>query len=398
MNPAQLTEERLRTAMLAQADRERLCLGLLQVDGRFSNIRPRRPKGGPDGGRDIEAENHVSGSGVIAAVGFRNSVTDSAEDKAWAVAKFEADAVKAREAAPVVFGNRRCEFIFFTNVDLTTSEVSALAGRGHELGFSSTETYYRERIRGVLDSSRGLALRFQYLGVSLSAEEQSTFFSTWGNDIQQLVANRFSRLETVLQRMEFLQDRAEAVSSFAFQVFTDEHQGPFRASFFVASMRRMHVRNQGLLMAMASRGGRGAEMPAVVFSPRTTPQEAHGQLAKTLFGVRGFITRKATFDTLGELHHASIWLAVSANLVEHIVGIRLIINGYELVKIAKPLLSAYEIPRRGGVYFPRALATLRVAPNDRWVYVRPNTIDEEAPWMIDLSVAPPRTEIFGCEG
>ena len=55
MSVTKLTEERLRTWALNQADRERLCLGILALDIRFSNIKPRRSKGGPDGARDIEA-------------------------------------------------------------------------------------------------------------------------------------------------------------------------------------------------------------------------------------------------------------------------------------------------------------------------------------------------------
>lgn len=51
----QLTEERLRTWIVSQVDSERMCLGILALDSRFSNVKPRRPKGGPDGGRDIEA-------------------------------------------------------------------------------------------------------------------------------------------------------------------------------------------------------------------------------------------------------------------------------------------------------------------------------------------------------
>jgi len=51
----QLTEERLRSWLDSkQVDRERMCLALLTLDQRFANPRPRRPKGGPDGARDIE--------------------------------------------------------------------------------------------------------------------------------------------------------------------------------------------------------------------------------------------------------------------------------------------------------------------------------------------------------
>ena len=90
MSTTRLTEERLRTWITDQVDSERMCLGILALDARFSNIKPRRPKGGPDGGRDIEAvfDNHKV---VWGGVGFRANVTDSKEDKKWIENKFKAD-------------------------------------------------------------------------------------------------------------------------------------------------------------------------------------------------------------------------------------------------------------------------------------------------------------------
>jgi len=53
--PPQLTEERLRSWLDSkQVDRERMCLALLTLDSRFANPKLRRPKGAPDGARDIE--------------------------------------------------------------------------------------------------------------------------------------------------------------------------------------------------------------------------------------------------------------------------------------------------------------------------------------------------------
>src|SRR5688572_15736005 len=88
---AALTEERLRTWLDAnQVQRERLCIAVLAIEGDYSKVRPRRPKGGPDGARDIEAK-YRGGVIVWGAVGFRNSTKDSAEDKAWVRKKFMAD-------------------------------------------------------------------------------------------------------------------------------------------------------------------------------------------------------------------------------------------------------------------------------------------------------------------
>ena len=53
MPDPRLTEERLRNHLdNNQVMRERMCLALLPLLGPFTQERPRRPKGGPDGARD----------------------------------------------------------------------------------------------------------------------------------------------------------------------------------------------------------------------------------------------------------------------------------------------------------------------------------------------------------
>jgi hypothetical protein len=58
---------------------------------------------------------------VWGAVGFRNSATDSSEDKSWVRKKFLQDLGAALAEKPDLRG-----FVFFTNVDLTPAEVDAL--------------------------------------------------------------------------------------------------------------------------------------------------------------------------------------------------------------------------------------------------------------------------------
>ena len=51
-----LTEERLRNGLDSnQLARERLCAHLLPLLGPYSHVESRRPKGGPDGARDLQA-------------------------------------------------------------------------------------------------------------------------------------------------------------------------------------------------------------------------------------------------------------------------------------------------------------------------------------------------------
>src|SRR4051812_42257727 len=112
-NP-RLTDERLKSWLdTNQLDRERLCQAVLALDGRFQSVRSRHPRGGPDKGVDIEARDD-GGRTVLAAVGFRNSASDSRGDKAWVQRKFKGDLMRAREEHGIVEG-----FAFLTNVALT---------------------------------------------------------------------------------------------------------------------------------------------------------------------------------------------------------------------------------------------------------------------------------------
>lgn len=198
---AQLTEERLRTWLDGnQVQRERMCMALLSLNQKYSDIRPRRPKGGPDGGRDIEAfydDSYI----VWGAVGFRNSANDSKEDKKWIKQKFEDDLKSALDENPNLKG-----FVFFTNVDLTPAEEAELKIKATTRGIINCEIFYRERLRLLLDSPEGLGLRFQYLNIPLSEAEQAAFFERFGKQLESLMLKQFDNIDKKLARLEFLHD------------------------------------------------------------------------------------------------------------------------------------------------------------------------------------------------
>src|ERR1700730_13482337 len=150
MSEPRETEERLRNWVTDQSEQERLCLAILTLDARFSEVKPRRPKGGPDGARDIEAV-FQNKENVWGAVGFRKNVKDDSEDKRWVKKKFKADVVAAKKENPSLRG-----FIFFTNIDLTPKEQEVLEQYAHLKGVPFVELYFRERLRIELDSPRGL--------------------------------------------------------------------------------------------------------------------------------------------------------------------------------------------------------------------------------------------------
>src|SRR5690349_805771 len=100
LGSSRLTDERLRTYLAGnQPERERMCALLLPLLGPYTNVRPRRPLGGPDGARDLEAT--FKGEVVAwGAVGFRNLVSDSPADRTWAKKKFKSDVAGAKKQKP----------------------------------------------------------------------------------------------------------------------------------------------------------------------------------------------------------------------------------------------------------------------------------------------------------
>ena len=200
------TDERLKSCLdTYQLSRERLCLAVLALDKRFTEVNPRHPRGGPDGGRDIEAVFRQE-QRVFGAVGFVNQANDSAEQKKIIRKKFEEDLNSALAAAP-----KPEVFVFLTNVNLTIGEKNELVSKAKAKRLEHAEIFDRERIRIALDSPDGFAARFQYLDISMSEAEQASFFSRWGDDIQSLVSTGFQRLEGTLERLLFLQEATNVV-------------------------------------------------------------------------------------------------------------------------------------------------------------------------------------------
>jgi len=223
------TDERLKGRLdTNQLARERLCLAVLSIDKRFTEVKPRHPRGGPDGARDIQAifrESQVA----FAAVGFLSQANDSDEHRRRATVKFEEDLDAAIAAEPQLK-----VFVFFTNVNLRLSEKSERENSARRRGITQCEIIDRERIRIALDSPDGLAARYQYLGISLSDAEQASFFAKWGDDIQGVVSEGFGKLERTLNRLQFLAETNLPLSHFTVLLQLDREYaggeiGHFRA-------------------------------------------------------------------------------------------------------------------------------------------------------------------------
>ena len=81
-----------------------------------------------------------------------------------------------------------------TNINLTIGEKDEMIGEAKKAGLLYCEIFDRERLRILLDSPDGFSIRFQYLGISLSEEEQASFFAKWGDDIQSVISTGFPML------------------------------------------------------------------------------------------------------------------------------------------------------------------------------------------------------------
>lgn len=202
------TDLKLRSYLDAnQRDREQMCRAILELHPQYSEVRPRHPLGGPDGGRDLQATDEA-GRLTFGAVGFKNGANDSSQHVKEIKAKFKVDVGTARKTEP-----KPLVFVFMTNVALTMGTQESLVTFAREAGFEHCEIYDRERLRIELDSVRGLFVRFQYLNTPLSPAEQASFLSQFGEAVQSLVTTGITDVQKSLRRLLFLKEAERTLHS-----------------------------------------------------------------------------------------------------------------------------------------------------------------------------------------
>lgn len=222
------TDERLKNYLdTNQLHREQMCRAILAIDKRFSDVRPRHPRGGPDGGRDIEAV-YRGDQVTFGAVGFVNQANDSDKQKKIIKAKFSSDLSSALSS-----NAKLSAFVFFTNINFTIGEKESLKNEAKKSNILFCDILDRERLRISLDSPDGFSIRFQYLNISLSEEEQASFFARWGDDIQSVISTEFQRIENTLNRVLFFQEASDPLAhlTLSFELnkkYTAEEIGHFR--------------------------------------------------------------------------------------------------------------------------------------------------------------------------
>ena len=186
-----------------QAARERMCLELLRTQRHFTDVRPRLPKGGPDGGRDIEAlydDRHRA----VGAVGFVNDATDTREHREKAQKKFADELQNALAIPPGELEHTPTVFVFFTNVALTPGIIDGLKQVAYASSITKCEVYDRERLRLMLDCNTGYAIRQRYLDIPLTDAEQKDFFDNWGDEIQVVISQGIQTVKRTTDRLLFL--------------------------------------------------------------------------------------------------------------------------------------------------------------------------------------------------
>lgn len=399
------TDERLKSYLdTNQLHREQICLAILAVDKRFSEVRPRHPRGGPDGGRDIEAIFRGS-ERAFGAVGFVNQANDSKEHKKSVSKKFKDDVNAALRDTPPVQA-----FFFLTNVNLTVREKDRLVRHAKQVGLPYCEIFDRERIRIALDSPDGLAIRFQYLRLPLSEAEQASFFARWGDDIQSVISTGFRRVEATLARLLFLTEASDIWRGLTVileldQTYPSDDLGHFRAFCYLELKapqyqifgvqfgrfdRPNRVRDTDHLDSLpvgVKYGTGGAQWEHVSEDPNWVPEGIFDRsnlslkLTSTSSAIGSaevdFLIIDYTHDSyrrlaprlrLRDIDDASFIAIVNKSLAERIRCIHVLANGYKLQEISQEEfhIDTAEVEVEGPVPFTATELA------DPWVRIRPN--------------------------
>ena len=240
------TDRRLKDHLNTnQAKRERMCLEILLVQDDYSDVRPRLPKGGPDGGRDLQGfhnENLLFG-----AVGFVNDATDLGQHRDQIKAKFTKDLENALISKKDMTSQPKA-FVFFTNVGLTPRIISGLQQLAYAKGVDFCDIFDRERMRIVLDSNRGYAIRFRYLDLPLNDAEQKDFFGAWADEINSAIGSGLKGIDQTTKRIQFLLESQMLLNSLGTIVKLDTSIWDVcEGEFFFQTMLSLRVHSEGFI-------------------------------------------------------------------------------------------------------------------------------------------------------
>lgn len=194
------TEIKLLIWRDGQTKAERLCANLLDLDG-FHSIDPQCPLGGPDGLKDVVCEKN--GWKYIGAAYFPTTSQD-----------FKSIKEKFVHDLKGVSTNKADGIAFLTNQKITPTERQGLIDIADKEGHKAI-IYHIERIRVLLDSPLGFALRLEYLGIGMTLEEQLSFFSEQRNYLKKLLKENSDYIITSIgQKIDGWKSPSEKVFNF----------------------------------------------------------------------------------------------------------------------------------------------------------------------------------------
>jgi fido (protein-threonine AMPylation protein) len=192
--PATNTEILLATWRAGPTLAERLAAAILKLEG-YEDIDPQAPIGGPDGRKDILC---TKGSRTwIAAVYFPPTGKSFSEVET----KFRSDL----EGTTL---HKRGGLVFITNQRLTLGERDTLAEVAQSAE-KECDIYNVERLRAVLDVPEGYGVRAEFLGTTMSPDEQIAYFARSGNQLEAAIERNTTQLRRLSRQIEQLRSGQE---------------------------------------------------------------------------------------------------------------------------------------------------------------------------------------------
>ena len=395
------TDEKLKSYLdTNQLHREQMCRAILAADPRFTDVKPRHPRGGPDGGRDVDAV-FRNDQATFGAVGFVNQANDSEEQKKKIAKKFNDDLTRALEE-----NDKLPVFVFMTNVNLTLGEKSTHIKTAKSSGLKHCEIFDRERLRIALDSPDGFSTRFQYLNIPLSEEEQASFFARWGDDIQSVISTGFERVSSTLNRVLFLQELQNPLTylhvSFQldkeydaneighFRLFCHfglvEPQNNINSILFGSSDKSSRMRQTdepftqqepGILNGISGGRWHGVLDPGDHCSEEKLKRigasssvgKSRVEFITTAYGIGSFFRLPAEL-TLRNLDEASFAFHCNHSLATKISSIHIYSNGYKLRELGDSEISIQAVG--AGLELPVEFSVDEL--KDPWVWILPDEL------------------------
>ena len=284
----------------------------------------------------------TSGCQVWGAVGFRDAVTDSPEDRRWVARKFCDDLQAALTENPTLNA-----FVFFTNVELTSAEEDALIREGKERGLGYVEVFTRKRLRILLDNPAALRLPIQELSVPMSESAWASFLGRFGAQLQRLMLTQLEAVEQHLARLEFFKDCANPLNEAGVFVQLRHGRSPHEIGHFRILVQIMSIQSPdpSPTLCLSSRDGdpiweRGDEEGRIVgVKSRLWSRNPEGEIrAAVPSKQRGHPSPANLLGTLGDLDQRHLFVYITKPLFERIRGIGVQVNNYVLAFVDRESL------------------------------------------------------------